>query len=160
RLSGQLLAEVDQARINFEAAFVAWRNGGQGPQYLLRGKDLRLVERHEAQIPWGADAQKKQDFLSQSRRRRRGFRLGLAAAVVALVIAGWFGLRQFDRYEATQYLKEYRYPPELYDWQHQLQVLKLHTPFNLERFRWLHSGTVEEVHLNAATNSHSISGLT
>src|SRR5262249_12278585 len=156
RLSGQLLAEVDEARLKFEESFLAWRNGNQAWQYLLRGKDLRLVDHHEGQIPWGREAELKQKFLGRSRRRRLTIRLGLFAALAVLAGAGWFGKRQVDRFVGQTYLMaESDYPPELYDWQDQLQYLKLETPLNFARFPWLRSDRLEELALKGANNSYS-----
>jgi len=65
RLTGKLLAEVDQARSIFENAFLVWRKNGERSQYLMKGNDLRLVERFETKIPWGADARGKKSFLNR-----------------------------------------------------------------------------------------------
>ena len=159
RLTGKLLAEVGQAKVKFQNAFQAWQTNDKHSRYLLSGKDLRLVQRYETQIPWGPDEQEKKSFLFRSKRRRRLDWIALAVTVLALIGAGFFALRQYVRVEYRRYLTEIGYPAELYDFQHRLKKLEMTEPLNLEQFTLLSSNSLEELTLKAARSSNSIAGL-
>jgi ribosomal protein L7/L12 len=159
RLTGKILAEVDQAKLKFEKAFLAWQGNDKQSHYVLKGKDLKLVERFVSQIPWGSNAQEKKTFLQQSKRRRTFLRGVTAAAVLTLFGAGWGASLVYREYENKRYLRESGYPPELYAYQHQLKKLELTEPLDLERFTWLHSDSIEELTIKAAESSNSIAGL-
>jgi Novel STAND NTPase 1 len=159
RLTGKLLAEVDQARLKFENAFVAWQKNEERSHYLMKGSNLRLVERFETKIPWGANAQEKQSFLNRSKRRRRFVRVATGAAGLALIGMGWVASLQLQRFEDSRFLRENGYPPVLYDSQHQLKNLTLIDPLDLEGFIWLSSDSIEELKLRAISSSNSIVGL-
>ncbi len=159
RLTGRLLGEIEQARLRFEKAFLAWQNNEKRAHYLLKGADLRLIERCASQIPWGRAEQEKQSFLRQSQRRRSFVRVRAVAAAIVLIAFGWGSGLIYQQYEHKRYLRESGYPPELYAWQHQLKKLKLTEPLDLERFTWLSSDSIEELSLKAATSSNSIAGL-
>jgi len=158
RLAGQVLAEVDQAKMRFENAFAAWKKSGQ-PQYLLKAGDLRTVERYETQIPWGKDAPEKRAFLRRSQRRRTLNRLGIIAVVLCLLATGWLAKSQYQHYEARTYLTDNHYPPELYDWQYQLKKLALTEQIDVRRFPWPRSNTLEEITINIPENANSLDGL-
>jgi internalin A len=160
RLTGKLLAEVDQARLKFENAFLAWQKNGERSHYLMKGNDLRLVERFETKIPWGANAQEKQRFLIRSKRRRRFVKVAAAVAAPALIGSCWVASLQYQRIEYRRFLRERGYPPVLYDAQRQLRKLALTERLDLERFTWLSSDSVEELELLAESSSNSIAGLT
>jgi hypothetical protein len=159
RLTGKLLAEVDQARLKFENAFVAWQKNGERSHYLMKGNDLRLVERYETKIPWGNAAQEKQSFLYRSKRRRRFAKVAAVAAGLALIGLGWVASLQYQRSEGKRFLRESGYLPELYDLQHRLRELALTEPLDLERFTWLSSNSIENLELSATSSSNSIAGL-
>ncbi|HKQ74353.1 MAG TPA: hypothetical protein VJ810_11735 [Blastocatellia bacterium] len=61
--------------------------------------------------------------------------------------------------EGRRYLGESGYPPELYDYQHQLKKPELTEGLDLERFRWLYSDRIEELSVKALPSSNSITGL-
>jgi Leucine-rich repeat (LRR) protein len=159
RLTGKLLAEVDQAKLKFQNAYQAWQTNDKRRRYLLKAKELRLVERYEIQIPWGSDEQEKKNFLFSSKRHRRIVRAASVAAGLALIALGWVSLLQYQRFEHKRYLRESGYPPELYNYQHQLKKLELTEPLNLDQFTWISSDSVEELSLIAASSSNSIAGL-
>ncbi|MGE0886751.1 MAG: twin-arginine translocation signal domain-containing protein [Blastocatellales bacterium] len=159
RLTGKLLAEVDQAKLKFQNAFQAWKTNDKRSAYLLKAKELRLVERYESQIPWGNDEQEKKGFLRVSQRRRTFLKGAATAAVTALAGGSWASYLWYQRSEGTRYLRESGYPEELYDWQHQLKKLELTGPLDLERFTWLSSQSIEELLLRAAESSNSLAGL-
>ena len=159
RLTGKLLAEVDQAKLKFQNAFQAWHTNDKRSRYLLKGKELRLVQRYETQIPWGHDEHEKKNFLFRSKRRRQFARAATVSAVLALIGIGWLSIFQYKRYENRRYLTESGYPAEMYDFQHQLKKLEMTEPLNLERFTWLSSDSIEELSLKSADSSNSIAGL-
>src|SRR5262249_18735713 len=144
RLAGRLLVAVDQAKLQFERAFLAWKHNDKRAQYLLKANELRLIERYTEQIPWGSDAQEKWTFLRASKRRRNIISASAVAAVCALIGMSWFASMQYQLGEQRRFLRESGYPPALYDWQHQLKTLALVEKFDLERFTWLSSQLVEE----------------
>lgn len=160
RLTGKLLAEVDQAKLKFQNAFQAWQTNDKRSRYLLKGKELRLVQRYETQIPWGQDEQEKKGFLFRSKRRRQFVWAATVGAVLVLIGAAWFLKLQYEHRENRKYLTESGYPAELYDFQHQLKKLDMSEPLNLEHFTWLSSDSIEELSLTAANSSNSIAGLT
>ena len=160
RLTGKLLAEVDQARLKFQNAFQAWKINDKRRHYFLKAKELRLVERYEAQIPWGADEEEKKSFLYLSKRRRRFVRSAAAVLGLMLIALAWASALQYQRIESKKYLRdESGYPPELIDFQHRLKKLEMVEPLNLDRFTWLISNSIEELSLKAAISSNSIAGL-
>jgi AAA ATPase domain len=160
RLTGKLLAEVDQTKLKFEKAFLAWQSNDKRVHYVLKGKDLKQVEGFASQISWGNSAAEKKTFLQQSRRRRTINRVATVVTIVALFGAGWAASLAYQQYDAKRYLSESGYPSELYEWQHQLKKLTLTEPLDLERFTWLSSNSLEELSLTTASNSNSIAGLT
>lgn len=159
RLTGKLLGEIEQARLRFENAFLAWQKNDKREHYLLKGKDLRWIERNASQMPWGSAQQEKLNYLRQSLRRRNFVRMGAVAAAVALMVVGWVGNLYYQRIEGRRYLSERNYPPELYDYQHQLKKLKMIEPLDLKRFTWLTSDSIEELSVIATSSSDSITGL-
>ena len=160
RLTGKLLAAVDQAKLKFQNAFQAWQSNDKGRRYLLKGKELRLVQRYETQIPWGNDEQEKKNFLHRSKRRLLFVRATTVAAGLVLIGVGWASALQYRQVENKRYLRdESGYPPELYDYQHQLKKLELIEPLNLDRFAWLSSDSIEELSLTTAASSNSLAGL-
>lgn len=124
-----------------------------------KGRDLRLVERFETKVPWGASAPEKQRFLNRSKRRRRFVRAATVASALAFVGLGWVANLQFQRFEDKRFLRETGYPQELYEWQHKLKKLALTEPLDLERFTWLSSDAIEELELKATSSSNSAAGL-
>jgi Leucine-rich repeat (LRR) protein len=159
RLTGKLLGEIEQARLRFENAFLAWEKNDKRRHYLIKGKDLKLIERNASQMPWGSAAQEKQKYLRQSLRRRGFVRMGALATAIALIAVGWMGSLYYQRIEGRRYLSERGYPPELYDYQHGLKKLEMKDELDLERFTWLSSNSLEELSLKAASSSNSIAGL-
>lgn len=160
RLTGKLLAEVDQAKLKFQNAFQAWHSNDKRSRYLLKGKELRLVQHYETQIPWGQDEQEKKSFLFRSKRRRQFVWAAAGVVVLILIGVGLFSILQYQRFESRRYLTESGYPAELYDFQYQLKKLEMTEPLNLEHFTWLSSDSIEELSLKAAPSSNSIAGLT
>jgi hypothetical protein len=159
RLTGKLLAEVDQAKLKFQNAFQAWKTNDKRRHYLLKTKELRLVERYETQISWGNDEQEKKGYLNRSKRHRAFIKGAIVAVAIALIGISWVSYFQYQRIEGRRYLEERNYSPELYSWQHQLKILKMTEPLDLEHFTWLTSETIEELELRATESSNSLAGL-
>jgi hypothetical protein len=145
--------------LKFQNAFQAWQTTDKRSRYLLKGKELRLVQHYETQIPWGQEEQEKKSFLFRSKRRRHIVQAATAVLVIASIAAGWFSILQYQHLENRKYLTQSGYPAELYDFQHQLKKLELKESLNLEHFTWLSSDSIEELSLRAADSSNSISGL-
>jgi hypothetical protein len=165
RIDGKLSGERTKAKQKLVDAFSAWKNSHTS-QYLLKGRDLRLVEQYQSQILWGTDEPEKLKFLQRSKRRRTVRQLISVMLVVSLVAGGWLGKRQYQRYEAMKYryeamrfLRENNYPPELYDYQHQLKSLELTEGFNLQYLPFLGSDTLEELTITAKASTNSLEGL-
>jgi Leucine-rich repeat (LRR) protein len=158
RLAGKLLGELEEAKLKFINAFSAWRKDN-APQYLLRGKHLRLVERNKSEISWGKEEEEKLKFLKRSQQRRILRRVLSFALIIILMASGWVANSQYQRYDAKSYLYNNKYPPGLYDWQQQLKVLKLKGHFNAERFPWLRSNTLQELTVTVLRAENSIDGL-
>ena len=159
RLTGKLLGEIEQARLRFENAFLAWQKNDKLRRYLLKGKDLKLIEHNASQMPWGSAEQEKQNYLGQSLQRRSFVRMGTVAAAITLMFVSWSSALKYQQYEHQRYLRESGYPPELYDYQYQLKTLVMTEPLDLERFTWLSSDSIEELSLTALSSSNSIAGL-
>ena len=158
RLVGKLLGELEEAKLKFINAFSAWRKDN-APQYLLRGKHLRLVEQNKSEILWGKDEEEKLKFLKRSQRRRISRRVLSVGLIILLIASGWVANSQYQHYDAKSNLQYNKYPPELYYWQQQLKALKLKSAFNAERFSWLRSNTLEELTIKVASAENSIDGL-
>lgn len=84
RVAGHLPGELDEAKQQLVDAFSAWQKN-KASRYLLRGKDLRLVENYWGQISWGKDEQEKLSFLKRSQQRRTLRRLISGALIISLV---------------------------------------------------------------------------
>ncbi|MEK7833935.1 MAG: hypothetical protein AAB401_22800, partial [Acidobacteriota bacterium] len=148
RLTGKLLAEVDQAKLKFQNAFQAWKTNDKRSHYLLKAKELKLVERFETQISWGSDEQEKKGFLLKSKWHRKKYQISLAASLILLLFVAWFANIQYQRI----YLGLMGYPSEMYNWQHQLKKLETDW-FDVGWFYWLHSKSVEEFRLRGSNTS-------
>jgi internalin A len=157
RLSG--LGKKAEAKQKLEYAFSAWKNSKGASQYLLRSRDLRLVERYKSKIPLGKDELEKLRFLKRSQQRRTVRRVIMTAGIIYLVVSGWFAYSQYRNYEVRNYLRSKGYPPELYDWQHQLKSLEVNAPVVTDRFPWLHSNTLEEFTIEVSDTTDSLDGL-
>lgn len=158
RAAGKLLGELETAKSKFVNAFSAWKKH-KGAQYLLRGKDLRLVEQHEHQIPWGRDENEKLEFLKSSRFRRNMKRALALGLIIALLVSSWIAISQYRRYDSKRELLNSSYPAELYDYQNQLTALELKEPINPSNLSWLKSKSLEEFTILTTNNTDSIDPL-
>ncbi len=165
RLAGRLIGELEETKQKFVVAFSAWRKN-KASQYLLKGKDLRLVKRYKSQIPWGKDEVEKLKFLKSSTRYQIFKRLTASLLIIFLLTGSWFTNNWYRQYEtgnkvaeAKTFLRDSNYPPELYDYQGQLKVLELTGEFNTIRFPWLQSNTLEELTIKVTKDTNSLEGL-
>ena len=69
RLTGAVLAQLDQTRLLFQDRFAHWKQTGSS-QYLLRGEDLRRTKQFRDALLPGADAAQRIDYFRASLRRR------------------------------------------------------------------------------------------
>ncbi|HVR08852.1 MAG TPA: ATP-binding protein, partial [Thermoanaerobaculia bacterium] len=139
RLTGNLLAARDQARIDLEEGFRRWLRSRQRRD-LLRGRELRSAWRHRYQL--GALGLEEQRYLKRSHDRRN---LMLAALVLAAVLGnvGLFSLRHLEvAAMARQSLADWGLPGDLYDYQRQLKALSISHP--MRNLHWL-SGQIEDL---------------
>src|SRR5262249_17885748 len=150
RLTGKLLAEVDQAILKFEKAFQAWQNYEKRSYFLLKGKDLQLIRRFETQIPWGSNQQEKRSFLSLSKRRHRT-KYGIAWVVVFGLMMIFRKSLVLDPLEIVKLDREKRvYSAMLIDFQHRQKKLKklvLINPIDIEGYTCLSSQFLVELSL-------------
>jgi hypothetical protein len=99
-LSGTVLAAAAQAALRLDEAYRSW-SLARHRHRLLSGSELRLVLRHQDQLPWGEDEGAKREFLRLSQRRRTGRRFLLAATAWMLLGLG-VGI---DRWMAHQQIE-------------------------------------------------------
>lgn len=97
-LAGPLIDELETARDNLANAFAAWQRS-KDSRYLLRGKDLRLVEQYWSQISGDKEQEKKLSFLKRSQRRRliRLISVALTISLLSPVIGLVFLQLNFNR---------------------------------------------------------------
>ncbi|MCD9189067.1 MAG: AAA family ATPase [Pyrinomonadaceae bacterium] len=158
RLAGRLIGELEETKQKFAGAFAAWSKN-KASQYLLKGKDLRLVERYQSQIPWGKEESAKLNFLKNSRRHRMFSRVLAVLVIISLTAGGWLANSQYQRYDAQTYLRDNNYPPELHDYQSQLKSFELNGEFNPKRFPWLKCNNLEEFSIMVTESTNSLDGL-
>ena len=136
RLSGQLLAEADQARRILDRGFAAWIASDRSRRRLLQGAELHTVLHHRRQLALGRNDGDKLAFIQASRRRQRQFRVAAGLALL-LVAAGSYGAFDAKRdKEHRQDLAQWDLPRTLYDRQDELVSLTIDNS-RLERLDWL-----------------------
>ncbi|MDZ4289213.1 MAG: ATP-binding protein [Prosthecobacter sp.] len=134
RLGGNLLADELKAQTLFDNTYWGWRE--LAPRLVLRGRDLRLVEKHFQRFKLGADAEQKRGFLKLCQRRRLwGWGMG-AAATLAVVSLAWIASEAFIAREQRADLRRMGLPGDLYDYQKQLHALRIHNE-QLDSLAWL-----------------------
>ncbi|MCP4659334.1 MAG: hypothetical protein GY856_28320, partial [bacterium] len=154
RLTGMLLAEPEQARLEMERLYVIWSRDRQR-KYLLSGGPLRRTLRHQAQFRGLERDTDKQEFIWRSRRRRSLLR---GAAVVGLVVLGIGGTSVASWVQVELHrtaLESWNLPRDLYDYQKQLEELIL--PGAVHHLGWLKPG-IKTLDLTA-TGITSLEGL-
>jgi hypothetical protein len=135
QLTGVILAEVEQTRLTFDAAFRAWQNNGQRSHYLLSGSTLRQVNKHLVHIPLGEEREARALFLERSIARRTRTRWTGAIVgvfIVGMIVIGWWVLIQ-QRHK--EHLSAWALPSDLYTYQRQLKALHITGP--VSHLRWL-----------------------
>ena len=147
QLTGLILAEADQARLGFEAAFRSWLNS-RSKRFLLGGADLRKVLSYRDQI-FGSDLQQEQaDFLRQSVQRRSRQRKLIAALVLVIGASSIFMWETYQNMQAKRDLAGWGLPPDLLQYQSQLSDLTVNA--RVSNFGWL-----REKHLDTLSISGS-----
>jgi hypothetical protein len=84
RLTGAVLAQLDQTRLLFQDRFAHWKQTGSS-QYLLRGEDLRRTEQFRDALLPGAGSAQRIDYFRASLRRRNFLRAAVAGVMGAAV---------------------------------------------------------------------------
>jgi len=102
RLAGKLLDEVDQASRLLERRFHAWDREEQRSGFLLSGRDLQTVTRHQLFLRWGENRTAKQGFIERSLRRRSRVRLAWVAVAMVLSVGGYL----LESYRATEAIRD------------------------------------------------------
>jgi hypothetical protein len=151
-LTGVILAEAEQTRVTFEAAFRAWQNNGQHRRYLLDRRTLSQVKKHLTHIPRGDAHEAKVHFLERSTRRNHmrwaGVMLGVLVVGMISAVGWWFDVQRRHKND----LSAWGLPPDLYTYQRQLKALEVSAP--VRHLRWLkadlitlkiHQGALREV---------------
>lgn len=163
RLTGKLLSEVELANSIFENAFLAWKNNGEVSRYLMKGKDLRLVERNKKKIPSDKSSKEKKVFLERSKQKRFSVRSIILSVFSMLLVSAWYANISYQAYQrrihAENLIRESGYPAALYNWQHQLKVLELSKPLDLQDLSWLSSNSIQELTFKSTNTTNSISGI-
>ncbi len=140
RLSGSILVEEEQVRLQFNAAF---RNWCQNPQsrYMLTGKELRRVKKYWYSISRGEAAEKKKEFLVRSQRRLNSrYRWALVASA-AIFFSVIFIFQWLEATKARDSLKAWGLPPDLYSIQKHLKWLEI--KWDITDVLWLRPGPQE-----------------
>jgi len=134
KLTGTLLAEVEQANLTLNRAFRAWLPERE-PKLLLARADLRTVIRYQGHLPLGDDAAEKREFLQLSRRRLMRRRIVAGLFLGVLTISAIEALNLIQARVARERLASWGLPGDLYDYQGQLEDLVMLAPIN--RLDWL-----------------------
>jgi Leucine Rich repeats (2 copies) len=145
-LNGEYLEKVDQARRTLESSYEIWATN-RDSQYLLGGAQLRKVLRHAGQFDWGDEAEAKQRFLRQSRKKRTIFRSATAAMILILSFGFYAGVRQSKLSQIRHDLEGWGLPSDLYEYQHQLTSLTVNSD-QLTQTAWI-DGNLKELHLKS-----------
>ncbi|WP_231561689.1 ATP-binding protein [Nitrosococcus oceani] len=84
RLAGKTLSEADKANQLLDRRVNEWMGNQRAARYLLRWRELRLIQKQHPYLVWGSKRAQKEVLIAKSRQRRNG---GLAAAGMMAVIA-------------------------------------------------------------------------
>lgn len=142
RLTGTVLASLDQTRLLFEVEYQRWQQTSSR-RYLLRGKELADVLRHLDQLVPGEGAAGKTEYLDVCLGRRKMLRLIAVGAVVATVGAGYLINKDIDTRREANKLRAWGLPPELLVAQDKLDGLIIEREIN--DLGWLSSRTLQEL---------------
>jgi Leucine-rich repeat (LRR) protein len=155
QLTGLILAEADQARLGFEAAFRSWLNS-RSKRFLLRGADLRRVLSYRDQI-FGSDLQQEHaDFLRQSVQHRSRQRILTAALALVIGASSIFMWETYQNVEAKRDLTQWGLPPDLLKYQSQLSDLSVNAP--ISNFGWLRAKHLDTLSITSSS-LRAIEGL-
>jgi hypothetical protein len=156
RLTGAVLAQLDQTRLLFQDRFGHWKQTGSS-QYLLRGEDLRRTQQFRDALLPGADAAQRIEYFRASIRRRSFLRAASLGAIGAAISGGsWLLKLEDDRLQETR-LASWGLPSWLFQAQHQIDGLRI-PGFHLNDLSWLRGNRLTELWLSCQ-NLHSLAGL-
>jgi hypothetical protein len=148
QLAGLILAEADQARLGFEAAFRSWLNS-RSKRFLLRGADLRKVLSYRDQI-LGSDLRQEQaDFLRHSVQHRSRQRILIAALVLVIGALSVFTWETYQNVQAKHDLAGWGLPPDLLKYQSQLSDLTVMAP--ISNFGWLSAKRLDTLSITSSS---------
>ena len=96
RQAGKELTAVDKTNSLLDRRVNEWLGNQRHPRYLLRWKELRLIQRYQTYIVWGARETQKRQLLkaSQQKGKRILSRIGLMLLILSLFLGGLFYIPQ------------------------------------------------------------------
>ncbi len=145
RLTGRVLAAVDQRRLIFETEYARWCET-RNRRHLVAGKDLRWALRQLDQYILGENRAAKTEYMAACLRRRTMLRLAVSGAGIAGAAGVYGALRVFDTVKEKQALKSWGLPPELLLAQYSLDVLDVSPGIN--DVSWLRSLRLRDLRVN------------
>ena len=92
-LAGKTLTQMDQANIILERRTNEWLANDKKARYLLGLFEYRNIIRHKKLITWGKNEASKKALLQASKRKFQ-WRVGIAAALIIVVLGSWLFNRQ------------------------------------------------------------------
>lgn len=141
QLTGVLLAEAEQARLELDRCFQIYSDDG-ARKFLLSGRVLRDVLRHEEELRLEKEPEKR-ELVARS-RRWRAVRRGMAVGVVAVLVAvGAYVAMAWEADGHRNRLRAWGLPGNLYDVQGQLEELSIQESISsfkripIHRLDWL-----------------------
>ena len=155
RLTGTVLASLDQLNLLFEDGFARWFET-HSSRSLLRGKELREVVRKGDYFLQGENATQKAEYLRSCLRRRNLLRWAAGAAFVVVVVIGYAAAGFWHRSIQLQELSSWRMPTDLLKEQKDIDSLEV-TGGAINDLTWLHSARLKELKLSF--DGSSLAGL-
>jgi hypothetical protein len=155
QLTGAILAEADQVRLGFEAAFRSWLNS-RSKQFLLSGADLRKVLSYRDQIFGVGLPQEQATFLERSVQRRSKQRLMAVCIAVVISMASFFLGKEYQNIQAKRDLTGWGLPADLLKYQFRLRELTIEAP--ISNFAWLRAQQLDVLKVTSSA-LRNIEGL-
>ena len=92
-LAGKTLTQMDQANIILERRTNEWLANEQKNRFLLSWQEYRNILKHLKLVTWGKNEASKKALLQASKRKFQ-WRVGIAAALIIVVLGSWLINRQ------------------------------------------------------------------
>ena len=92
-LAGKTLTQMDQANIILERRTNEWLANEQKNRFLLSWQEYRNILKHLKLVTWGKNEATKKALLQASKRKFQ-WRVGIAAALIIVVLGSWLFNRQ------------------------------------------------------------------